>query len=82
MASSKVGVTDPPDVGSNESPDVAPKSDMVLMSFQRNWKFELTLDGKVAEIFQPGESKQVARWKAEHRDFAAYADMFVVQEVL
>jgi hypothetical protein len=41
----------------------------------------LTLDGKIAEVFQPGESKIVDRWKAEHRDFATYAEMFVVQEV-
>lgn len=80
MASSKVGVTDPPDVGSNESPEIMPA--MKLMTLQRNWKQEITLDGKIVCVFMPGESKVVESWVPAHRDFAAYKDYFVVQEVL
>jgi hypothetical protein len=80
MASSNVGVTDPPDVGSNKTPDVAPT--MKLLSLQRNWKQEITIEGKVVAIFMPGETKAVEAWIPAHRDFEAIKDYFVVQEVL
>lgn len=89
MSGTKVGVTTPPDVGVTDAPDVGAerpaemvaKSDKIRLSFQRNCKFELTIQGKVVAIFMPGETKVVDRWIAEHRDFVVYKELFAVQEV-
>ena len=87
MASSKVGVTDSPDVGTNETPDVAPTvqasaSPKKLVTLQRNWKQEVTISGVVEVIFLPGESRVLDSWITEHSDFNSVKEYFVVQEVL
>jgi hypothetical protein len=85
MDNSKVGKNDPPDVGSNLAPDIAAnvvEKAQKLLTNNRNWKQEITLDGMIVETFMPGETKPVDAWIPAHHEFAAVADIFTVQEVL
>jgi len=88
----KVGTETPPDVGVTVAPDVGVEAPVnvvqqsaarkVLVTFQRNQKWELTLGGAIVAVFGPGETKVLDDWIPNHPDFAAYAELFVVQEVL
>lgn len=88
----KVGTSAPPDVGVTNAPDVGAemKVDAVkqsaprkkLVTFQMNQKWELTIGGKIVAVFMPGESKVLDDWIPNHPDFAAFKELFVVQEVI
>lgn len=51
------------------------------LSYQRNQRWELTIGGRIAAVFEPGEVKEVDAGVVEHPDFAAFKELFTVQEV-
>jgi hypothetical protein len=91
MAGRAVGEDAPPDVGTSDSTGAVGVSApaavqqsvarQVRLTYQRTQKLELTLGGKIADVFMPGDSKVVDDWIINHPDFPAYADQFSVQEV-
>jgi hypothetical protein len=73
--------TKAPEASQEEPVSVEVKVTKVRLTFQRNWRFELPIGGRIAEVFMPGETKDVDAHLVAHPDFQVYRDQFAVQEV-